>query len=71
MRIGIVVDGESEFGALPQIQRALEEATGNTILKPVLVEVAATASIETIAFVMAAELRNLEKRGLDLAILPA
>lgn len=69
MRVGIIVDGESEVRALPEIRSTLEVVTGNTILNPVLAKVDPTATSGTISRVVVERLRGLKNRQIGLAVI--
>ncbi len=68
MRIGIIVDGESEFKSLPHVLSVLGDASGNTILKPVLAKLTPTAPLPVIARACATGLRQLEGRSAEIIL---
>lgn len=49
MRVGIIVDGQSEVSALPKLKPQLEQASGNTIIGPIRAQIHPKASVVVIA----------------------
>jgi hypothetical protein len=65
MKIGVVVDGESEFKALPRLFGALESGSGHQILRPILAKITPTAPVPAIARACRQGIRQLEGRRVD------
>jgi hypothetical protein len=68
MRIGLVVDGDSEFAALPNLNGSLVAVTGNTFLNPVKASIQPYAPLPAIAQVCLSGVSQLEKRRVDRVI---
>ena len=62
MRLGLIVDGESEFKALPRLYESFVAETGNVILRPVLAKVSPKAPFPVIARGCTPAVRQLEGR---------
>lgn len=69
MKIGLVVEGRSEFDALPSLAVTLEAATGNQILRPLLAEVTPLAPIGVIARAVAHLVERLEAEDVETVII--
>lgn len=65
MRIGIVVDGDSEFGALPALYESLRSATGHTFLNPIKAPLQPMAPYPVIARAARKSVEQLMQRGAD------
>jgi len=63
--VGIVVDGQSEYEALPMLYRQLHEASGVTILKPAMAKIQPYAPPAAIARVCLPATRVLLAKGVD------
>jgi hypothetical protein len=68
MRIGIIVDGESEFRSLKQLIPALNGVTGNTLIGPVLAKIPPLAPLPLIARVCGSRISVLEQRCVERVI---
>jgi hypothetical protein len=69
MRIGIVVDGVSEFRSLGQLYADLEVLTGNQFLAPLHADIQPHAPVGTIAKQCSASINQLFGRNADRVIL--
>lgn len=65
MRIGLVVDGQSEVAALPNLYPRLEAETGHQFLRPVLAPIQPLAPPAAIARACGTRVSQLARRGAD------
>jgi len=63
MKIGFVVDGDSEYGSLPALYAQLQIATGNQFLKPLKASLQPKAPTGAIARASLKRVLQLESRG--------
>ena len=68
MRLGLVVDGESEFKALPRLYPSLHEALESQLLSPILTKMMPTAPVPVIARACNHAVTQLEGRRADRII---
>lgn len=68
MKIGFVVDGESEFVALKKIWPQLRDATGHTLLDPALAKIPPKAPLPTIAKVCERRISAIQQKKTDRVI---
>jgi len=68
MRIGIIVDGQSEFASLPLIIPELERATGNVLLGPAKADIHPKAPMGAIAHVCLKSIEVLKTRDIQEVI---
>ncbi|MGI8643567.1 MAG: DUF4276 family protein [Thermomicrobiales bacterium] len=69
MRIGLIVDGQSEYEALPAIIPSLEEQTGHVIVHPVKADIQPKAPIGVIARACHKGIRALSLREVELVVI--
>ena len=70
MRVGLIVDGLSEFSALRALKPQIERDTGHTLLDPTLAAIQPKASILAIAAACITEMRDLRtSRRIDSALI--
>jgi hypothetical protein len=60
VKIGLVVDGESEFRAMPSLFSELADLTGHQFIGPNLAKVPPTAPVGIVAAVCAREVAQLQ-----------
>jgi hypothetical protein len=65
MRIGLVVDGQSEVAALPKMFRRLEQETGHQFLRPLLAPIQPLAPPAAIARTCSNRITQLTVRGAE------
>jgi hypothetical protein len=68
LNIGVLVDGDSEVQSLPQIRNALEAASTNRLMAPVLLRTTPLAPLPTLAAECFRSAQMLGKRGAHLVI---
>lgn len=68
MKIGLIVDGQSEFDALPLLRSQLESVTGNTIIGPVRADIQPMAPVGRIARACVDRFPVLKVRNVELVI---
>jgi hypothetical protein len=68
LRLGLVVDGESEFKSLPLLYPALSSGCGAQILTPILAKMMPTAPVPVIARACTQAIRQLDGRRADKII---
>ncbi len=68
MRIGVVVDGRSEFSALPKLKLQIEDISGNTIAEIVKADIHPMATAAVIARAAAERISVLQMRNVDCVV---
>ncbi|MDQ3411518.1 MAG: DUF4276 family protein [Chloroflexota bacterium] len=68
MKVGFIVDGKSEFEALPKLMPLLSTIDQFRPMRPVLATVSADAPIDTISFVVAEIIGTLANRNPDRVV---
>lgn len=69
MNVGLIVEGDAEFHALPLVLPSLRDATGHAIRRPIKATIHPTASPAAIARVCQPYIALLRSKGDDLIIL--
>ena len=69
MRIGFVVDGESEVASIPKLFDSLAAATQHQFLRPVLARVTPTAPVPSIAQVITLGMERLIEQGAESVLI--
>jgi len=68
VKIGVVVDGVSEFASLPSLYAELRKATGNQILRPVRANIQPTAPSGVIVRQCSKRIRECYERGAEAVV---
>lgn len=69
MRVGFVVDGESEFRSLPRLFDQLRSSTGAQFERPLLAKIQPLAPVPVIARACESRIAILEQRGVDISVI--
>jgi hypothetical protein len=68
VKIGVVVDGVSEYASLPSLYAELRKTTGNQILRPVKADIHPTATVGVIVRQCSKRIQECYERGADRVV---